>query len=41
MNLLDILDMVELQNVSEIKTSVKTATADISVEGGSSSRFCV
>ena len=40
-NLLDILDVVELQNVSEIKTTLKSATADISVEGGSPSRFCV
>ena len=38
-NLLDILDVVQLQNVSDIKTAVRTATADISVEGGSSSRF--
>ena len=39
-NILDVLDVVELQNISEIKNSLKTASAEISVEGGSSSRFC-
>ena len=40
-NLLDILDVVQLQNVSEIRTTLKTCCADISVEGGGSSRFSI